>query len=437
MKIRYLLSILFFISQSFAQSGNDKITLNQAINIALKIQPQLKSSDYNINSLEKQINIIGYDNLPQLDYGLNVSRWKWLMPNKIKLLGNSLSDIYTVLGVNQLLYNGGKVSLQKDLARISVNYEKLNFDGLERNVILNVSKSYFEVLKAKRIVSIHNNTLEQFKEHLKTADALYNIGKSSNLDVVKANVQIALTQEEIKKAENNLQARVYALNNAIGWEIEKQIYVEDEVDEYYSKAVNISYDELELINEMLNSNPEFKKIKLDYAAKDKEINLNNANYYPSAYGSVTMNWEDSKVAVPLGNFNWNVGVILSYNIPFLQGGKFKEKYQQLEIKKEIIKANEEVLKKKYELNLKTSLLKIEDLKSRIFSSKKIVELASELQKTAELKYSIGGGSSLDVVDAVQTLTTAQINYSQNIVDYLSAIAELHNLIGRNGPAFNE
>jgi len=430
--LKTLLVFLLTSAQFFAQN---KITLTQAVEFALKTQPQLKSSGYNIKNLEKQLDIIGYDNLPQVGLGLNVSQWKWLAPNKAKVLGNSLTDIYTEFRASQLIYNGGKVSLQSDLAENNVNYEKLNYDALEQKVILNVSKAYFEVLKAKRVISIYESTLEQLKEHLKTAEALYNIGKSSNLDVVKAQVQIAVTEEDIKKAENNFQAQLYALNNAIGWETDKQLDVTDETDKFYSDAEIILFNEAELLKEMYSSNPEFKKVKLDFEVKDKEMNLNNADYYPSVYAFGTMNWEDSKVQVPLSNYNWNVGVQLSYSIPFLQGGRFKEKNEQLEIQKNVIQSNEETLKKKYELSLKTVLLKIDDLKSRILSSKKIVELAKESQKTAELKYSIGSGSSLDVIDAVQTLTTAEINYSQNLIDYLSAIPELQNVIGRSGLAF--
>ena len=429
-----MLVLLVPILQAFSQ--NNVITLNQVVTEALKTQPQLKASGYNIKSLEKQIDIIGYDNLPQLGYGLNVSQWKWLMPNKVKLLGDNLTDIYTELRANQLIYNGGKVSLQSDLAENSVRYEKLNYSALEQRVILNVSKAYFEVLKAKRVLSIYKNTLEQLKDHLKTADALYNIGKASNLDVVKAKVQIALIEEEIKKAENNVQAQFYALNNAIGWETDKQIDIDDATETFYAGAANDSYSAPELLNEMFSSNPEFKKVQLDYEAKNQEMNLNNADYYPSLYAFGSMNWEDSKMRIPLSNYKWNVGVLLSYNIPFLQGGRFKEKNQQVEIKKDVIRANEESLKKRFELNLKTVLLKLEDLKSRISSSENIVELAKESQKTAGLKYSIGSGSSLDVIDAVQTLSTAEINLSQNLLDYLSTLADLHNIIGRSGSAFS-
>ena len=429
-----VMAILLFQLEVFSQ--NNVITLNQAVTEALKTQPQLKASGYNIKSLEKQIDIVGYDNLPQLGIGLNVSQWKWLMPNKVKLLGDNLTDIYTELRANQLIYNGGKVSLQSDLAENSVRYEKLNYSALEQRVVLNVSKAYFEVLKAKRVSSIYKNTLEQLKDHLKTADALYNIGKASNLDVVKAKVQIALIEEEIKKADNNLRSQVYALNNAIGWETDKQIVIEYATETLFAGTANDSYSAPELLNEMFSSNPEFKKVQLDYEAKNQEMNLNNADYYPSLYAFGSMNWEDSKMRIPLSNYNWNVGVLLSYNIPFLQGGKFKEKNQQLEIKKDVIQANEESLKKKYELTLKTILLKLDDLKSRISSSKHIVDLASESQKTAELKYNIGSGSSLDVIDAVQILTTAQIDFSQNMIDFLSTLSDLQNIVGRNGSAFS-
>ena len=89
------------------------------------------------------------------------------------------------------------------------------------------------------------------------------------------------------------------------------------------------------------------------------------------------------------------------------------------------------------MSLKSILSKLENIKSRINSSKKVVELAEESLKSAELQYGIGKSSSLDVIDSQTILTDAMITYSQNLIDYLSMRAELNYAVGRNGVAFSK
>ena len=432
---RILLGFLFLLIQSNLFAQSQPIDLNKAIEIALKTHPLLKSSQLSIQAAEKQIDIINNDYLPQFTAGLNPSRWKSIPPSKAKLLDNSLNDLYAELRFNQLIYNGNKVPLQSDLAKISTSHEKVNKIRLEQTIILNVSKAYFDVLKAEKVKVIYEQTLQQLKEHLKTAQSLYNIGKVSNLDVLKVEVQIAVIEDEITKAKNDLNIQTYVLNAAMGRSPETEVEVEDITDEIWSSEKDKKFDEKELLTEMFSIHPDLEKIKLDLDYKSKELALYKADYLPAVYAWGTMNWEDR--GVPIGNNNWNVGVLLSYNIPFFQGGKFKDKIQQTEIKKESILSAEEALKQKLELSLKSILSKLENIKSRINSSKKVVELAEESLKSAELQYGIGKGSSLDVIDSQTISTNAMITYSQNLMDYLSMRAELNYAVGRNGAAFSK
>ena len=68
-----LLTILCIGEYIFAQ--DKKINLNEVISIALKTQPELKSAEYEIQSYEKQRDIVNYDNLPLMAFGLNASQW--------------------------------------------------------------------------------------------------------------------------------------------------------------------------------------------------------------------------------------------------------------------------------------------------------------------------------------------------------------------------
>ena len=77
------------------------------------------------------------------------------------------------------------------------------------------------------------------------------------------------------------------------------------------------------------------------------------------------------------------------------------------------------------------------MKSRLSGTHKIVKLAEESLTTSNMKYNIGKGNSLDVLDAETVLTTAKLNYNQIIIDLLSSIAELNYNIGSDEIPFSK
>lgn len=131
----------------------------------------------------------------------------------------------------------------------------------------------------------------------------------------------------------------------------------------------------------------------------------------------------------MGNFNWNVGVTVSYSLPFFRGSNFQDKVEQSKIRIDALQENENAILQQLETNVKNNLVKLDDIKSRLSGNQKIVRLAEESLTTSNMKYNIGKGNSLDVLDAETILTTAKLNFNQIVIDLLSTIAELNYNIG--------
>lgn len=131
----------------------------------------------------------------------------------------------------------------------------------------------------------------------------------------------------------------------------------------------------------------------------------------------------------MGNFNWNVGVTVSYSLPFFRDSNFQDKVEQSKIRIDALQENENAILQQLETNVKNNLVKLDDIKSRLSGNQKIVRLAEESLTTSNMKYNIGKGSNLDVLDAETILTTAKLNFNQIVIDLLSTIAELNYNIG--------
>ena len=428
-----VITALLFYQPVFSQSNEKEYTINELVNIASQNNPQLKANEKTIQAGLKQIDYLDKDYLPQIFFDLNISRWDWVMPNKQKYLGNSLNDLYAAFRVNQLIYDWNKNSLQKDYADKFVNLDRNFTRKLRQAFSFSIAKSYLELLKAKRTVQIQEEAINQLKDHLKNAEALYSIGKVSNLDVIKAQVQIEVALDELAKARNQLDVQKNNLNVVCGNTLGDSFSVVDNIEELWNQYSNKSYNYDELRNVLVAHHPDLEDIKTQKELRGKEAELFNKEYYPNFYAFGITNVEDSQI--PMGNFNWNVGVTVSYSLPFFKGSNFQEKIEQSKIRIDALQENEKAILQQLETNVKNNLVKLDDIKSRLNGTQKIVKLAEESLTTANLKYNIGKGSSLDVLDAETVLTTAKLNLNQIVIDYLSTIAELNYNIGSDEIAF--
>ena len=82
-----------------------------------------------------------------------------------------------------------------------------------------------------------------------------------------------------------------------------------------------------------------------------------------------------------------------------------------------------------EFEVRQAILKLEEAKESLLSQEKNVEQAQESLRIAQLSFSEGLVTSLDVIAAEATVTQVKTNYSQALYDYVISLAELDKAMG--------
>lgn len=433
-KLRALMlgSLLLGVLPLFAQEFNEPLTLGKAVQFAIKMHPAMRAARETRRAVNYRVDQVSSIYLPQLRFNLSFTRWDWVLPNKRIFLGSSLNDLYAEFTVQQLLYDGGKTSAQRSIALNAVESEERSIQRVRQSIINAVTKAYFQLLKAQRLVGVQQAAVANLQLHLHTAESLYRIGKVSQLDAVKAQVQLAIARDELARAENGVRVQTLALCAAMGVEPRDSLRVADEVEQIWAQEekVALSADSLLLL---VQHHPELVKAGLDIKAREEEKSLAKAGYYPIVHARAMYNREDSKF-LP-GHKNWNAGITLS--LPIFQGGATRAQVNQAEARIEAARSHRQALVQKLESALRSAILSLDDARRRIGSSREIVRLSEESLRTAELKYSTGKGTSLDVLDAQTVLTNARINFIQALTDYLTAKADLYYIAGLDRLPFAE
>lgn len=433
-KAIFLIALLLITPGISAQVGEQPFSLTQLLDHALENNHLLEANKKNTLIKKEEIEEIKTRYQPRITTSASFSFWKFLMPNKERLLGGDRTDFYNDISVEQTIYDWGLNETERDVVQDEIRMNEEIVRQLRHTIIFGVTDTYFEALKARAEIAVYQNSLQQLESHLKYSRRLYDIGKVSSVDVLKIKVQISEAEKALQKSENQLESELTRLKRLCYLDDFDRIEVADASDRLYDESKEKNFSAQVLYDKAVQTHPVLQKVQhqLNMEAKQKEIFRLESRPDLFTYGVAS--WEHGYM--PFGdNFNYNIGVGIRYTLPFGQGSAHKSKMLQSEIRTDQIRDEREqtVVDIKEEIDL--AINTIDDIKSEISNNREIIELAEETLNNASVKYQGGQGNIIDVLDAQKILTDANIAHEKSVTSYLQALAKLHYLTGNDGYPF--
>lgn len=431
----FIYSILIFFIIFIEESQSNEYQLTQLLDSALQNNYLLQANEKNTQIKLAEIEILKTNYQPRISTSLGFSYWKFLLPNKQKLLGETLTDMYTDITIYQTIYDWGENKERKAMVKDEIELNDEILRQIKNTVIWGVSSVYFEALKSKAEITAHQNTLQQLESHLQYANNLYEIGKVSRVDILKINVQISVEEKNLQKAKNDFQSKLIEIKRLCYLAEDENIAIQDISKELYNDTENRSFSADSLYNEILNEHPELSVKDKQIIIESKQKELFKLQNLPEIYSYGIASWEDGYI--PFGNnFNYNIGVGIRYSIPYWGGSSYKTEMIQSDYRIEQLKDDKNQILHDIKKEIDLTLNSIIDIKGEISNNKKIIELAAETLDNASVQYQAGQGSIIDVLDAQTILTEANIDYGKSTISYLQTLAMLHYLTGNDNYPFN-
>lgn len=430
-------SFLFLVlpeGTAYAQQLVLKFNLSQLLDSALQNNRFLQAHEKNTYIKQAEIEILRKNYQPTISTSANISTWKFLLPNKQRVLGDALTDVYTDISIRQTIYDGGENKAKKLMVEEEVYLNEEIHKEIKNTIIWGVSDTYFEILKAEWEVEAHNNSLEQLKSQLQYAENLYRRGKVSKVDILKINVQISVVEKNLQKARNLVMVHYIKLKRQCYLDDNKEIVIEKFSDNLYESWQNYIFSPDSLYTEVLLNHPSLlaTRHKMEIEAKQKEIYRSQG--LPDIFTYGIGSWEHGYIPFAY-NFNYNIGVGISYTIPLWGGSIPKTKISQSNLRIEQIENEKEQNFQDIKAEIDITLNEIRDIKSDISNNEEIIDLANETLDNALVNYNGGQGTIVDVLDAQTILTEAIIDFRRSTLAYLQTVAKLHYLTGKNDYPF--
>jgi outer membrane protein TolC len=271
------------------------------------------------------------------------------------------------------------------------------------------------VLKAQELREVARQSVAQAQEHRRLAQVNVEAGTAAPFDVVRADVEVANAEEGRLQAENGVELAKAALNTALGRDPNTPVEVVP-----VQREVAPAPEPEPILKEALASRPELAGLEQNVAIAQEGAKIARGGRQPNVI--LDANYNQQTATAFSEDFSWNASVVVS--MPLWDGGLARA--QEAESKQQVkqLRQTYEQVRQGIALEVKQSLLSIEEARQRIATAETAVTQAEESLRIARVRYEAGVSPNVELTDAETALTLARTNRVNATYDYALALARL-------------
>ncbi len=430
-----LMLMLFVAVYSYAA---ESLTLDQAIDTALRNNPGLKAADAQIEVADAGVlrSVSGF--LPRVTASETWTRTN----NPLMALGTKLnqeivtpadfnpavindpdliSNYNTRLAVMQPVFSGGKEYIGRKQARLAREASVQDRERTRQETIYNVVKAYYGVLLAEELNKVALQSLETSEANVNLAQARYTSGAALQSDLLRAKVQRAEVREMVTRSRNGVRLATAALNFAMG--------VPQGIENDYSgtlSAQDVKTDINAVLDEAAAKRPDLMSMELNLRNAEKSVTMARSDYMPNLNLMGQMDWNSDKIAGTDAK-SWAVMAVLQWNL--FDGLVTRSKVKEALATSSRMKSLEEQTRSGIELQVRQAYYNLTASLDRISASASAVQEAEEGLRIVQKRYETGMTTFVDVLGAESALIRARTNALQALYDNNITQAELKLAVG--------
>ncbi|ADO82169.1 outer membrane efflux protein [Ilyobacter polytropus DSM 2926] len=324
------------------------------------------------------------------------------------------------IGVEIPIYTGGELRAYYNKAKISHEISKKQLNLVKYQIEEEAIKKYFQILNLRKQKEIAQMVIDNLNKQGERLEKLFNNGMlvpKSEVLKVKSNI---ISNEVIKmrRAEEQRSAEEELLL-LLGKSVESQI----ELDEYLYDDINIDIYNPEKDSQIaIESGSAAIKEELLVDRSKADLKISKSEYLPKIYldSEYRLKKDDDEYS------DYQVSLVADWEI--FNWGRTGDDVLQ----KSTVLEQAEILRdrnlEEIKLNIRNKYRDIKTLYAEVDSQKTKLDLEKENMRIDNLRYVNGMVSSLDYLDSVNRLKSAEEEYYSLQRELVLAVREYENLL---------
>lgn len=404
-------------------AADQRLTLAQALDLALKENPNLGAASARSSEAEADYAIAAADLLPSVEANASVSR---LNEDRLGSLNGYSSALYTrdsfggVTG-RQLLFDGGKTSASKSAAQRGVEAGRMGFQATREETVYQVSQAFSRALDARDTVSVAASALKRQQAFEALTSDFFKAGKTTQLDVLKAEAARLDAERVLANTQEAEKMSIVSLAQAIGLRPGLAFSIEGELPRRFEAP---SPDD-EMLHIATVRNPDLQQAQAQVAQAEESLRSAQAARAPelALLGSYGYRERDIGGSAP----EWIVGLAGTWTL--YDGGALPAQTEKARARLSQARETERSVDLEVQTLMKDALRAWRTALNDARASAKLVEANSESLKAAEVLYRSGKATALDVLTAQADLAQAEGDQVHAAANYAVARYAVARLIG--------
>ena len=434
-----LLSILAVLGSAVLRAQEPPatvtVTLDEAIAMALLQNPFYLATQEKVAQAKAQVRQAASGFLPTLnaqgtdtlDEKLFVLEFPSLVPGQPpqRFSIDFTRDYQMALSFGLPLFTGGRLTAGYKQANYGLQASREGVRLSEQETVFNVKRAFYTYLLAKEFSTVAAESLalaEGFRNNVKN---LYDVGVASKFELLLAEVQMTNLKPPSIRARNGIEVAALNLKTILGIPLDTPLEIKGELVSPPLDPVTEA-----VVEEAQAQRPELRQLDYQRLMAGEMLKMARGAGLPSlAVGGLYNLWSDRLVFRKVDWQNYYT-ISLSLNIPLFNGFDTLAKVGQSKAAIREIEWNRKGLAEMISFEVKQAVLNRAQARETLLSQEKNVEQAREAVRIAELNYTEGLATNLDVVTAQVGLRQASTNYSQALYDCVISDAQLEKALGR-------
>ena len=325
----------------------------------------------------------------------------------------------SIFGLTQNLPFPGKLALKGNVASRSADMTEQAVRAKELELVTRLKQAYYDLFLAQKAVQIHHEQIDLLKQFFEIANSKFRTGKGSQVDVLKAQVELSLLHQRLPVLKQRLQSVEAMLNtlrdrdpaSPLGMvEQPAQLPLEESLDDLHRLA--------------LSDRPELKAAELDVQRSEQSHSLAKRQYYPD-FNVSFRRFQNFQASDGFGAY-----VAMSIPFAFWTKPKYDAGVQEAEAAIAGARAQQHTLENltRFQINDLLAKLRAADQVATLYRTT-ILPQAEQSLESARAGYRAGKAGFLDLIDTQRAWRGFQLEYFQALVDRQYRLAELEQVVG--------
>jgi outer membrane protein len=448
---KILLSLFLFAIPITCFAQAQTVTIEDAVNIALENNYQLKQAENNLSLAETQVFSAKADYLPSINSSFNGSRnvGRQFIQEDLSFDDRTTYGISGNLNANITIFDGFRNIANLRGAQANKLSQEENVNRIRETIIFNAASRFLQVAVDQELLKIAEATLEASQSQLEQIEAQVEVGALPTVDLYNQEATVANDELTLIQRENALSVSIAQLLRVMQDDsIEEIEIVMPAIDE-----LALAPQELDLqsmIDAALSSRSDFAA--QEYSIIDNEMNQKIARsaLLPSLSASAGISGRYSDqffdpVSGEVSTFsdqffdqNVNRSLGLSLQIPLFNRWNNKTNIESAKIQLKNSRLQLENIRFQISEEVRQAYTDYLSLVKELESTERALIAAERAYETEQQRYEVGATTLIELNQANANFVQAQSNRVQTAYNFVFQEKLLDFYIGRldQNPEFN-